>query len=167
MEKFDIKESWLVKLNNNFQEQKEQTNPKDLKFFNVDILLDLARITQKHSYECEECEKNKDLLMDLSMNINTQINTIEGRRNITKKLDIVTIHLRKTHKMYITRYISSIYTIIFLSVGILIGVALGYLLKNNLFYILLSSATGLILGSLIGGLKEKSLKKNGQTYGKF
>lgn len=167
MEKFDIKESWLVKLNNNFQEQKEFANPKDLKFFNVDILLDLARITQKHSYNCEECKRNKDLLMDLSRNINSQINTIEGRRNITKKLDIVTAHLRKEHKMYIKRYISSVYTITFLSAGILLGVILGYLFKNNLFYILLSSATGLILGSLIGGLKERSLKKNGQTYGKF
>jgi len=167
MEKFDIKESWLVKLNNNFQAQKEETSPKDVKFFNLDIILDLARLTQKNSYDCDECKKNKDILMDLSTNINNQIDTIVGRRNITKKLDKVTIHLRKEHKLYMRRYVGSIITIIALGVGLAIGSVLGYVFENNLFYILIGGGTGLILGSLIGGFKEKQLKRNDKIYGKF
>lgn len=167
MEKFDIKESWLVKLNNNFQEQKEAANPKDLRFFNIEIIVDLARFTQKYSYDCEECKKNKDVLMELSTNINSQIDTIEGRRKITAQIDKVSTHLRKTHKLYIRRYVSSIYTVIALLVGLAIGTLVGYLLDDKMLYILIGGGVGLLLGSLIGGIKEKRLMNNGQVYGKF
>lgn len=167
MENFDIKESWLVKLNDKFKEQKENINSKDLKFFNVNILLDIARITQEHSYHCKTCDKNKTKLTNLTNELNTQINSIEGRREITKILDNITKHFRKKHKLYIRRYISSIYTVLALFFGLIIGILIGYLQNNFKFYILLSSAIGLTLGSIIGGIIEKQFAKKNKIYGKF
>lgn len=167
MDKEKLKDSWLLKLNSNYKEQKENINPRDLNFFNIEIMLDLARITQKNSYKCEECKKNKDILMELSGSISKNIDTIDGRKQITKKLDKIIKHLRQKHKMYIRRYVSSLYTIIGLVGGLIIGVVLGYIFSKFLFFILVLGAVGLFLGSFTGSLKEKKLLKKEQIYGKF
>jgi len=167
MEKFDIKEAWLVKIKQNIDNEQENLNPKDRKFFNLDILLDLARFTQKYSYNCETCKANKDLIMEMSSSLSGKINTLEGRREISKKLDQLTTHLRKTHKMYIRRFMSSLWAVIGLFVGLLLGLLIGYLTANMKFYILISGSAGLFIGTIIGGIKEKILKNNGQIYGLF
>jgi len=166
METFDIKESWIVKLNTRFEEQKEKMNEKDLKFFNINIILDQARLTQKHSYQCKECVKNKDVLTTLVDEIDKNIDTIEGRKEITKKLDKISTHLRKEHKLYIRRYISSLYSLFGILGGLAISLAV-YYFSSDYKYILWGTTIGLIIGSLLGSIKEKNLIKKGNIYGKF
>ncbi len=167
MQQFDIKESWIVKIKQNLDNQQEKLNPKDRKFFNLDILMDLARFTQKFSYQCDVCKANKDIITDLSLTMSDKIDTLEGRRDITKKLDKLTTHLRKKHKLFIRRYVSSLYAVIGLLIGLLAGIGIGYFTGQMKFFILIGGATGLFIGTIAGGIKEKILKNNGQIYGKF
>ncbi len=167
MEKFDIKESWLVKISQNIKEQNEKINSKDLKFFNLNILLDLARITQKKSYECEQCKANKKIIMQMSIDSVKKIDTVKGRREITKNIDKITKHLRKEHKMFLKRYNLSIYTILGLLIGFGIGFGVGYYFKTFKFFILVGIAIGLITGRILGNIKEKKLANNQQLYGNF
>ncbi len=168
MEKqFNIQESFIVKMKQNLDAQQENLNPKDRKFFNLDILMDISRITQKHSYECKVCAANKDILLDLSTSISEKVNTLEGRREITKTMDLMTTHLRKKHKMYIRRYMSSLYTIIILLIGLLAGAIYGFFSHEMKIPLLVGGAIGLFIGSIIGGIKEKRLKNHEQIYGKF
>ena len=165
--KFNIQESFIVKLKQKLDEQEEKLNPKDKKFFNLGIIMDLGRFSQKFSYECDVCKQNKELLMGMTEHLADSINTLEGRRDITKKLDIVTSHLRKKHKMYIRRYISSLYTVLIMTIGLLGGVIFGLFSGTYKIPILVGGAVGLFIGSIWGGIKEAVLKKKGQIYGKF
>lgn len=165
--KFNIQESYIVKLKQILDEQEQKISKKDEKFFNLGIIMDLGRFSQKYSYKCQKCTTNKNLLMNTATDMATKINTLEGRREITKNLDIVTTHLRKEHKLYIRRYISSMYTILLLSLGLFIGAVVGYFLGTFKIPILIGGGIGLFLGSLIGGIIEAVKKKNGQIYGKF
>ena len=167
MEKFDIKESWLVKVSQNIEAENERIGEKDLKFFNLSILMDLARLTQKFSYKCEICAANKEIIVQMSQDSAEKVVTIKGRNEITKNIDNITTHLRKSHKMYIRRYMLSVYTIIGLVFGLVIGIGFGYYFHTYRFFILVGFAVGVLLGRILGKMKENKLYKNGQLYGKF
>lgn len=167
MEKFDIKESWLVKTSQSIDELNEKINEKDSKFFNLKILLDLARLTQRFSHECDVCKENKLIIEKTVQESEEKINTIKGRNEITKNIDKISVHLRKQHKMYIRRYMLSIYSILGLLAGLGVGVGVGYYFQTYKFFILVGLALGLVLGRVFGKIKEKKLQKNNQLYGSF
>ncbi len=166
-QKFNIQESYIVKLKQSLDVELEQISNKDNKFFNLDIIMDLGRFSQKYSYDCSDCEANKKILATVVDNLHEKINTLEGRREISKQLDRVTTHLRKKHRLYIRRYVSSLYTLIFLLIGLLGGAVYGLLTGFYKIPLLVGGAVGLFVGSIAGGLKEANLKKNGRIYGKF
>ena len=166
-QKFNIQESYIVKLKQSLDAELEAISKKDNKFFNLDIIMDLGRFSQKYSYECEECEANKKVLAGVVDNMHEKINTLEGRREISKQLDKVTTHLRKKHGLYIRRYVSSLYTLIALMIGLVAGVIWGLFTAHYKIPLLIGGVVGLFLGSIAGGLKEANLKKNGKIYGKF
>lgn len=165
--KFNIQESFIVKLQKVLDEENENINEKDKKFFNLGIIMELGRLSQKFSYNCDECKANKDVLMNTATGMATKINTLEGRRKITKDLDIVSTHLRKAHKRYIRRYLSSLWTIIFLAIGLAVGAITGYFLSTYKVPIVIGGGVGLLIGVFVGGIVEAMKKKNGQVYGKF
>jgi F0F1-type ATP synthase assembly protein I len=164
---FNIQESFIVKLKQILDEENEKLSPKDKKFFNLDIIMDLGRFSQKNSYDCDECKTNKDILLDMSKNLSKKINTLEGRREITKKLDQISTHLRKKHKLYIRRYISSLYTSLMMIGGLAIGAIVGLFIGTYKYPILIGGAIGIFIGTVWGSIKENILKKKGQIYGKF
>ena len=167
MEKFDIKESWLVKINQNINNQNEIISSKDLKFFNLKILLDLSRLTQRFSHNCETCKANKEIIMRMSTESSEKIDTIKGRNEITKNIDKITNHLRKKHKMYIQRYKLSIYSVFGLLIGLAVGLGVGYILQTYQFFILVGTSVGLLIGRIWGKIVERRLHKNKQLYGSF
>ncbi len=167
MEEFNIKESWLVKIYQNIEKQNEIINHKDLKFFNLTILKDIARITQKNSYNCEICNANKDILMKMSIESAGKIDTIKGRNEITKDIDRITNHLRKSHKMYIKNYQLAVYTVVGLLIGFAVGFLVGWYFQTYKFFILTGASAGLIGGRIAGKIKEKKLAQKEQLYGGF
>lgn len=167
MENINIQDSWIVKINNNYQTQNSNINPKDAKFFNTSIFMDFARLTQVNSHNCDICCQNKQLIEDLSCSISEKINTFEGRKELSNSFDKIANHLRKKHSMYIRRYISSVYSAFGLAIGIAGGLITGYLTKNMLLYISIISTVGLCIGTIAGWLKEQNLLKKGKVYGKF
>ncbi len=164
MENFDLKESWLVKIKENIDSQNEKIGSKDIKFFNLSILLDLARLSQKLSYNCDTCKSNKDILWNLSITSAEKINTYNGRKEIVSDLDIVSKHLRKEHKYFVKNYHLAIFTLIGILIGAFIGFLAGFIIKQFQFTILVGSALGLFVGRTIGSIKEKKLYSNGQIY---
>lgn len=167
MENFDINESWLVKINKNYEEQAEKIHSKDAKFFNTGIFMDFARLTQKFSYDCPVCQENKKLIEDLSTKLSDDVTSFEGRKVLTKSFDDISNHLRKQHKMYIRRYVTSYYTSIALLAGLLLGLIAAFITKNFKFYLLIGGGVGLFVGTIWGNLKERQLIKKEQVYGKY
>ncbi len=152
----DIRESWLVKIHKNLLEQKEKIHKKDFRFFQIDILLELARRSQIFSNSCDVCRANKQVIEDLSVSVADKINTIKGRNEVTKQIDKIVQHLKKKHKIYIKGY--------FLAVGsfwgILIGTVLGLVVGELFDFQLISSVSagfviGLFVGRFLGNIFEK------------
>ncbi len=167
MDKFNIKDSWLVIINEKILKQNEKLNAKDAKFFNLSILTDLARLTQRFSHKCNICENNKLVVEELATTTVDKIETIKGRREVTQKLDVISKHLRNQHKMFIRGYFLSIFAILGLILGLGIGFAVGYYFKTYRFFILVGLAAGLLIGWFLGKYKEKKLFDNNQLYGKL
>lgn len=163
----NLQDSWIVQINNNYNNQNDKINSKDAKFFNTTIFMDFARFTQLYSHDCEICNQNKILIEQLSNSLASKLQTFEGRKQISNSFDKIANHLRKSHSLYIRRYVSSVYSAIGLAIGIACGLITGYLTKNMLVFLSIISTIGLTIGTIAGWIKEKSLLKKGKVYGKF
>ncbi len=160
----ELKESLYYKVNQNIKEAKEKIHKKDYKFFQVELLLSLAKLTQKFSRECKHCEANKKELEDVSKNISNEIDTISGRQKYTNRIDKITSHLRKKHKIYYRGYFLSVYSLLGILGGSLAGVLVVLPISVHIikFGALVGFAVGLIIGRILGRLKEKKLATNNQ-----
>ena len=140
----EIQQAWLVKIHKNLLDQKNKIHKKDFRFFQIDILLELARRTQVLSHKCDKCKQNKQIIENLSLSAADKIDTIKGRNEITKQIDAIIKHLKKDHKIYIKNYFIATYTFW----GILLGGILGYL--TSLLFSQLTPITGIMIGFIIG-----------------
>jgi len=160
----ELKESLYYKVNQNIQEAKEKIHKKDYKFFQVELLLDLTKLTQKFSKDCKHCEANKKELEDITENISDAINTISGRQKYTDRIDNITSHFRKAHKIYYKGYFLSIYSLLGMLIGAVAGVlvALPINIHITAFGGMVGFTVGLIVGRILGRIKEKKLASNNQ-----
>lgn len=163
----ELSQSWIIKIHNNFQNQLENVTTRDRRFYNLDVFMDFARLTQKFSYNCEDCTKYKELLEDLSLNLSSYLDDIEGRRFVTNSFDGIVKHLRKDHKMYIYRYLYSLFTALGLFIGILVAVVLSFFFKHFLLNALLIVIGFTLLGAIVGWFVEEKKKAKNQIYGRF
>ena len=153
----NIQDSWIVKINNNYNTQNDNISPKDVKFYNTSIFMDFARLTQLNSHNCDICNNNKILIEQLSISISEKLKTFEGRKELSNSFDKIANHLRKSHSFYIRRYISSVYSAFGLTLGLAGGFITGYLTNNMLLFISIFSTVGLCIGTIAGWLKEQKI----------
>ena len=164
LEIMELKKSLYIKVNQNIQEAKEKIHKKDYNFFQVELLLDLAKLTQKFSKDCKHCDANKKELEEISKNISININTISGRQKHTDKIDKITSHLSKTHKIYYRGYFLSIYSLLGMLAGTISGVLIVLPISVHItaFGGMAGFTIGLIVGRILGRQKEKKLELNNQ-----
>ncbi len=164
----DLKKNWYYNVIQNIKIQEEKIHKKDYKFFQIALLKDLAKLTQQFSRDCKHCESNKEEIEDITKDISTEIDTVSGRRNYTNRVDKITSHFKKTHKLYFRGYFLSIYTLIGMLVGTLTTVLIALLINVYIvkFAALVGFTIGLIVGRIVGAIKEKKLEKNNQFLNK-
>ena len=156
----ELKNSWFFRINKNIQEQKGKIHKKDYKFFQVNIILKIAKYTQKFAGECTACDKNKEIIENLTENLDISINnSVVARRKFSNKIDKLTNHLKKEHKIFYEGYFLSLYTIIGIVVGTLLGTLIILPINIGLikFGILFGFIAGIFAGRFFGKRKEKSI----------
>lgn len=158
------KKLWYFDIVKKIRSVSSEVHKKDVRFFQVELLEDLAKHTQRFSKDCEICEQNKSEIDDIVENVAERIDTIAGRQKHTNQIDKLTDHLRKEHKMYFRGYFLAVYSLL----GMAAGTALGALviLPVNIhiwhFGALVGFAIGLLAGRVFGKIKEGKLLKNEQ-----
>ncbi len=152
----DIREAWLVKIHRNLLQQKELIHKKDFRFFQIDILLELARRSQIFSQTCTQCAHNKEIIEQLSQTVSDNLNTIKGRNKITKDIDAIIKHLRKKHRIFIKGYFIASYTFWGLVIGTLLFSVIAWIFHLNIMsFALLGFLIGLFIGRIVGNYFEK------------
>ncbi len=159
----NLKDSWMVQLHQNILLGKEKVNPRDITFFNIDMIEQAARHTVLHMKDCQQCQANRDILLELSRQFPDMLNTISGRRDFTNKLDSVIKHLRQEHGIYPKGYFTGIYTLIGVTVGGIIGWILARAQVLSMYAAMVTLlGIGLIIGWVWGQIKDRQITKEGK-----
>ncbi len=159
----NLRDSWMVQLHQNIMQGKEKINPRDITFFNIDMIEQAARHTVLHLKDCDTCQTNRDVLLELSKKFPEMLNTISGRREFTNKLDSVVKHLRLKHGVYPKGFFTGVYTLI----GVALGGITGWLLAKTQVLSMYAAMTtflgiGLIAGWISGQVKDRQITKAGK-----
>ncbi len=154
--------AWYYQVSKIINDQKENLYKRDFKFFQVDVLLKLAKKIDHYSSECNECNNYKKEILELSEQIPELLNnSLKGRREFEKNIDKYRNHLKRKHKLMPERYYISLYSLLGTVIGITVGLIAALLINWHIvkFTVLLCFAIGLIVGRIIGNRKEKKQKK--------
>ena len=159
----NLKDSWIVQLHNNLLAGKEKVNPRDITFFNIDMIEQAARHTVLHMKDCGQCQANKEELLALSREFPEMLATISGRRDFTNRLDRVLKHLRQVHGVYPKGYFTGVYTILGVTIGGLVGWLIARLDLLSMYAAMITFlGIGLIVGWVWGQVKDRQIAKNGK-----
>jgi zinc transporter ZupT len=128
---------------------------KDIKRFKLDYLLKLAAHIDGFSAYCPDCQLHRREITELlKIAENTEPVTKAGLKAYSKKMNAVTKHLEKTHKMVA----EGMYIGLAGAIGPGIGVAIGVAVDNTAAGI----GVGVALGTGIGWLLDRKAKKEGR-----
>ena len=159
----NLQDSWIVQLHQNILQGKEKINPRDITFFNIDMIEQAARHTVLHMKGCETCQANKEVLLELSRQFPGMLDTISGRREFTSKLDSVVKHLRQEHGIYPKGYFTGVYTLVGVTIGGLVGWALARAQLLSMYAAMVTMlGLGLIVGWIWGQIKDRQITKAGK-----
>lgn len=156
---------WLILLDETIQNNEKILHKRDYKFYQFDNINKIAKLTNDHLNECEECKKNKTIIIDLVKNSPDYLqSTISKRRIFDKNIENIKTHLTKIHHYYPKRYYASLYAFIGLVIGSAFGILLSFALTSYIskFFILVGFLIGIITGRIIGINKDKKNKNTGK-----
>ncbi len=159
----NLGDSWIVQIHRNILEGKEKVNPRDITFFNVELIEKAAKHTLDHIKQCQQCELNKDELLALSRDFPQMLDTIDGRRDFTNRLDSILKHLRVDHKIYPKGYFTGLYSLLGITLGGILGWIISKLHWLSTYAAMVSMlGVGFILGWLWGQIKDKNIARKGK-----
>jgi len=128
---------------------------KEFKSYKLDFLLKIAGRVEEFYGTCGQCQLfQQDItqfVKELSML--TQMPSTEGRKSYLKKIDAITGHLQKQHKLVKKGQ----YVGIWVAIGTAIGVAIGIALDNPG----IGPALGVGIGLAVGSYLDRKARQEG------
>lgn len=158
------KSPWYVNIERKVEEETENLYKRDVTFFQIERLLKLAEKIDYFARHSEQAEAQKKVIEEIVGNLSTSINSTIGTRNeYERKLESVADYLKKEHGIRPKKYYQSLYALIGIFGGIVVGYAIGQIYGGSgflKFALLLGFAIGLMVGRILGNRKEKWLSEN-------
>ncbi|MEN8123327.1 MAG: hypothetical protein ABFS35_23520 [Bacteroidota bacterium] len=156
---------WYKKLEKTVLEENEKLYKRDFKFYQVDSFLKAAKKVDRFASQCTSCKESKSISEDIAENLFDYLKgDVKSRRIYEKKLDTMNKHLRKEHSIYPKQYFISLYSLMGVLGGLLLGAFISYItipgfMKQSLLF---GFVAGLIAGRILGKIKDKKLEKAGK-----
>lgn len=154
---------WSKKIQLEIDNQIEDIHKRDYKFYKVDRLERIAERIDNFSDNCQECEKFKSEVEDISSNL---AYFLSGETNLRaeyeKRNEKIVKHLQKKHNLAYKDFYSSSYSFIGLSIGIAVFILIFWFINSN-FLIpasLFGFTIGLFVGRFTGKKKDKYNEEN-------
>ena len=148
---------WYEDIEKEISQHKDWLTKKDHKKYKLDLLLRLAARVDTFSNQCGQCQLFQQdisrLIQDLSYL--TQMPDKEKHKGYLKKINDITKHLQKQHKLVNEGY----YMGIGMAIGGGVGVVMGIALDNPG----IGPVGGIALGAAIGKYLDNKAKKEGRV----
>ncbi len=157
-----MQKDWIKKIENQIEIEKTKIHKRDVKFYQTDQLIRIAKRLNDNEDSCKECKSLKSNIEDISTNLSAYINSIPtGRRELEKKQDEIVKHLKGQHQIYPVYYFVSLYTFLGMAAGTLLGLLISLFFSQDIFiYILIGGwFAGLAAGYFVGNKKDWQVRR--------
>ncbi len=152
----EIDNNWYNDVVKEIDKHKGRFTKGDYKKYKLDLLLRVARRVASFSVDCSECQNLQIEIKKLAENLDNLIQSSKEERKIYFiTIDNVIKHLQKHHELIVEEENIGIWV----TIGIVIGAALGNLLDN----IGAGIAFGIVIGGAIGFYLDDKAKKDGKV----
>ncbi len=163
---------WFEDLEKMILERTGEMNNREMRYFQVKRLLNMARKADIFYPDCEVCRKFRDELPELGSKLPEYFDGPPADRiRYERAGDEMLRHFRNHHRVYVKRYFTAMYSVLGMLAGIGGGILFAYayafvaggvpehLYRNGL---LLGWLAGLVAGQLTGSRKDRIVEKDGR-----
>jgi len=152
-------ELWYRQLIRDFETHRLDFTEKQLRAYQVDLMLRIALRVKELSDACELCRDFQRILSRMEEEFPELPGSKAQRRYHIRQLRLMTEHFVKAHRLAPPQYYTRLYANYGFVVGLLFGIAVGLLVMNNGLYLPLASIAGLILGMTLGWIVDTRVKR--------
>lgn len=153
---------WNTQIGDKIERQKDFIPSSGNIFHMVNQYLRVVYTIGALSEKCEECEKMKPEIEALTDTVGSlataSLEEVQEFENATERFFE---HLKREHNVKPVRYYSSLFSLIGVGAGSIMGIGIGLFFHEVMTSLLVGWAIGLIGGRLIGSLKDKSVLRKG------
>ena len=148
---------WFEKFFKELDEKKDEIEPGDVRFYNIERLPILAKKTLQYSTECAECTANLSRLDELIAMLPQCMDSARPRKEFEQSKNRIEKHLKSKHSHRFENYYTSLYTLMGTFLGIGLGLAISYTVYRYLDQnsLLIFTALGFFTGRILGRRKDK------------
>jgi hypothetical protein len=133
---------------------------KQLRAYQVDLMLRIASRVKELSDTCEACCSFQQTLTHLLEELPELPQSKAQRYHHARQLHFMTEHFVKAHRLAPAHYYIRLGASYGFVLGLLGGIAMGLLILNNGLYLLLGAILGGLLGVVYGMIADASVKRS-------
>ena len=152
-------ELWYRQLIRDIEEHRLDFTDKQLRAYQVDLMLRLALRIKETSDTCETCRSFQSALSRLEEDLPELPGSRAQCHHQAQQLRLVTEHFVKAHRLAPAQYYTRLYANYGFVTGLLFGIAVGLLVWGNGLYLPVASVAGLILGVVYGSSVDARVKR--------
>ena len=154
---------WFENFYKKLDEKKDDIEPGDIRFYNIERIPILAKKTVHFSSDCPVCLENISKLDQLIAMLPECMEIQGDRIQFEKEKNKIEKHLKINHALRFENHFTSLFTLLGLIIGIAAGLIYcytryGYLEQNS---ILISTAIGLFAGRIVGIRRDRKQNRSG------
>ncbi len=153
-------ELWHRKLVRDIEEHRVDFTEKQLRAYQIDLMLRIALRVKDFSDACETCRNFQRTLSRMEEEFPELPGSKAQRHYQTQQLRLMAEHFVKAHRLAPSNYYTRLYANYGIVAGLLFGIAVGLLMLNNGLYLLLGAILGGILGVAYGMVEDASVKRS-------
>jgi hypothetical protein len=152
----ETQSEWYNHTDKTINQHKDILGKKGAKKYKLDLLLRIAKRVDYFSSICGECQMLQPDIARLTQDLGDVVNiSREARKSYFKKINNITKHLQKQHKLVTPGQYMGMWS----GIGTAIGLGIGAALDN----ISAGMAIGIGIGLVVGSYLDKKAKKEGKV----
>jgi hypothetical protein len=150
---------WYRKLTRDIEQHRADFTDKQLRAYQIDLMLRIAQRVKEASDACETCRNFQRALSRLEEEFSELPDSKAQRHYQKQQLRLMAEHFVKAHRLAPAQYYIHLYANYGFIVGLLLGIIVGLLMLNNGLYLPLGAVAGLILGVALGSSVDARVKR--------
>ncbi len=159
-----MQNTWINEIEQNIDNQKANIYYRDLRFYQVDRFIKMAKLIDEYSSHCAECKNNKEIVGDVAKDFGLYLGgNLSRRKQYERHYDSIDKHLKKIHGHYAPQYFLSLYSFAGMVFGILPGALFYFLSPGNwVYYLSVCVMVSVFIARQFGKKKDNIIKKAGK-----